>query len=171
MNTGHGQLQFPCTGVNFDSIVFRPMTLAAWKQRYGTATRISRDFKRIRKAKVGIKLADRETEMYLVHYTKGDWRDGEPKRAQIGSRLMLCRLPAVKVGNKFLVIDGMHRLGERPAMVILDYLILPRSERVYITDLFNKFWQEQTKSTEGFRVTVFTKKARIRREQKKQANK
>ena len=137
------QLQFPCTGINFDSIVFRPMTLGVWKLRYGTATRISRDFKRIRKAKVGIKLADRETEMYLVHYKKGDWRDGEPKRARVGSRLMLCRLPAVKVNNKFLIIDGTHRLGERPAMVILDYLVLPKSEWVYITDLFNKFWQNQ----------------------------
>jgi len=55
--------------------------------------------------------------------------------------------------------------------VILDYLILPRSEWVYITDLFNKFWQEQTKNMEGFRATVFTKKVQIRREQKKQANK
>jgi len=137
------QIPFPYTGVNFDTIVFRPMNLAVWKLRYGKATRISRDFRRIRKAKVGIKLADRETEMYLVHYTKGDWRDGEPKRAQIGSRLMLCRLPAVKVGNKFLIIDGTHRLGERPAMVILDYLILPKSEWVYINDLFNKFWQNQ----------------------------
>ena len=137
------QVAFPYTGINFDSMIFRPMTLAAWKLRYGTATRISRDFRRIRKAKVGIKLADRETEMYLVHYKNGDWRDGEPKRAQVGSALMLCRLPAIKAGNKFLVIDGTHRLGERPAMVILDYLILPRSEWVYITDLFNRFWQSQ----------------------------
>ena len=119
------------------------MSLTAWKRRYGSATRISRDFRRIKKAKVGIKLADKETEMYLVHYKNGDWRDGEPKRAQIGPSLMLCRVPAVKVGSKFLIIDGTHRLGGRPAMVILDYLILPRSEWVYITDLFNKFWQSQ----------------------------
>ena len=137
------QIAFPCAGIDFDSIVFRPMSLIGWKRRYGTATRISRDFRRIRKAKVGIKLAHKETEMYLVHYKNGDWRDGEPKRAQVGSVLMLCRLPAVKVGDKFLIIDGTHRLGERPAMVILDYLILPKSEWVYITDLFNKFWQDQ----------------------------
>ena len=137
------QFPFPCTGINFDNIVFRPMSLTAWKRRYGSATRISRDFRRIKKAKVGIKLADKETEMYLVHYKNGDWRDGEPKRAQIGPSLMLCRVPAVKVGDKFLIIDGTHRLGERPAMVILDYLILPKSEWVYITDLFNKFWQDQ----------------------------
>lgn len=137
------RLAFPYTGINFDSIVFRPMSLTAWKQRYDSATRILRDFRRIRKAKVGIKLADAQTEMYLVHYKSGDWRDGEPKRAQVGSSLMLCRIPAIKIGSKFLIIDGTHRLGERPAMVILDYLILPRSEWVYITDLFNKFWQNE----------------------------
>ena len=129
------------TDLNFDCISFRRMTLKEWKLRYQSATRISRDFKRIRRAKVGIMLADAETEMRLVHYKHGDWRDWEPLRASVGKRLMLCRLPAVKVGKRFLIIDGTHRLKLRPAMVLLDYLILPKSERVYITDLFNRFWR------------------------------
>ena len=136
------RIEYPSTGINFDSLVFRRMSLRQWKLRYGSCTRISRDFKRIRKARVGIKLADTTTEMFLVHYVGGDWRDGTPKRKTIGKNLILCRIPAIKVGGKFLVIDGTHRLGLNPAMVILDYLVLPKQEWVYVTDLFNKFWQK-----------------------------
>ena len=130
------------TELNFDCMFFRRITLREWKLRYGSATRISRNFHRIRKAKVGIVLADAKTEMRLVHYKGGDWRDGEPLRMSIGKRLMLCRLPAVKIGRRFLIIDGTHRLRLKPVMVLLDYLILPKSERVYITDLFNAFWRD-----------------------------
>lgn len=125
------------TGLSFDSLTFRPMTLQEWKRRYRGVIRISCSLKRIMKAVPGLHLATKQTRMYLVHYDHGDWRDGTPQRVSVGTTPMLVRIPAIKVGNAFLLIDGCHRMKMNPAFVVLDYLDLPVSERKYVTDLYN----------------------------------
>ena len=125
------------TTIDFDTLTFHPMTLRQWKRRYQGVIRISCSLKRIRKALPGLHLSTKQTKMYLVHYDKGDWRDGIPEKVSIGTTPMLVRVPAIKVGTAFLLLDGCHRLKTGPAFVVLDYLDVPMSERKYITDLYN----------------------------------
>lgn len=125
------------TTIDFDSLTFRPMTLRQWKQRYEGAIRISCSLKRIKKAVPGLHIATKQTTMFIVHYDKGDWRDGTPQKVSAGTTPMLVRVPAIKIGNAFLLIDGCHRMKVGPAFVVLDYLDVPVSERKYITDLYN----------------------------------
>ncbi len=131
------------TTLDFDCLTFKPMTLAQWKTRYRGAIRISCSLTRVKTATVKLILADKQTTFYRVHYDKGDWRDGVPKTAKIGTTPMLVRLPAIQVGkNQHLLLDGNHRIQAGPAFVILDVLVVPLSERKYITDLFNPRWRQ-----------------------------
>ena len=131
------------TTLDFDCLTFKPMTLAQWKTRYRGAIRIQCSLKRITKATVTLTLADKQTTFHLVHYEKGDWRDGVPKTARIGMTPMLVRLPAIQVGkNQYLLLDGNHRIQAGPAFVVLDVLVVPLLERKYITDLYNPRWSK-----------------------------
>jgi hypothetical protein len=134
------------TSLDFDTLTFRPMTLRQWKQRYQGVIRISCSLMRIRKALPGLHLATKQTKMYLVQYDKGDWRDGIPQKVSVGTTPMLVRVPAIKVGKAFLLIDGCHRLKTGPAFVVLDYLDVPASERNYLTDLYNPNLNRMTRS-------------------------
>lgn len=135
------------TALNFDSLLFSSMSLRDWKRRYGGSIRISCSLKRIKKAVSGLCLATKQTKMYLVHYDNGDWRDGKPKKVKIGIAPMLIRVPAIKIGDIFLLIDGCHRMKNSPMFVVLDYLDLPESERKYITDLYNPMFMRRVKSS------------------------
>ena len=129
--------------ISFDVIAFKPLTWASWKARYLPRIRISHALERIKQAKCGLLLADEATEMYYPWYKGGDWRDGKPKRAKIGKRWYLVRLPAVKVGTRYLVLDGCHRLKVlRPRLVLLDYVILRKGDEELVTDLMNKVWRD-----------------------------
>lgn len=127
------------TELHFDLLQFYPLSWAGFLRRYVGAVQCMVVWDRIKKPRMGLTVLQPGEQVDLVWYRDGDWRDGEPRKAKTGNMPALARLPAVKLGKRFLVLDGCHRLSEvKPAFVLLDWFEPSREDRVYITDLFNK---------------------------------
>ena len=135
------------TNLDFDVIKFYPLTWSVWKQRYESAIRISIDLNKIHPTRVYLRQADDSSLLYGVWYRSGNWRDGRPRQfAYLVKQLAIVRVPAilVKPPNKYLVLDGMHRLSTlKPSVVLLDVIDIPKKQWCYVSDLFNPFWSKK----------------------------
>ena len=119
-----------------------------WRKRYKHWIRtMFEPSKKLRRTpKVGLLLASSTTKMYLPHYKHGGWQDGIPVQIKNGSNLVLVRLPAVKIGDRFLLLDGVHRMKElKPAMVLLDWVEYAKGDETCWLDLFNSQWRKWAK--------------------------
>jgi len=125
----------------FDLIHFEKLSFKEWKFRYISDIRISAKWKNITNVSTGILLVDNQ-QIYLPKYGKGkNWMDGEPIKISSGHHLILVRLPAIQIGDKYLILDGCHRLKTlKPKLVILDYLKISQDQYRYIVDLYSEYW-------------------------------
>jgi len=128
------------TELHFDLLQFRPLSWKGFLRRYVGAIQPTVVWQKIINPKVGLHLLGPEELLALPWYKDGDWRDGQPRLIKPGSVLAVVRIPAVLWKGTFVALDGCHRLSEvRPAMVLIDYFVPRERERVYITDLFNRY--------------------------------
>ena len=133
------------TAVSFQWAEFQPLTWKQFLREYRTSIGPQVVWGKIRFPRVGMTLAlDGVPALHLPWYHGGDWRDGVPRVVARGKACAIIRIPAVKVREKLLVLDGCHRLTElKPRMVVVDWFEPVKQERRYLTDLFNSYWQEQ----------------------------
>lgn len=125
----------------FDLIHFKKLNFKEWKFRYLSDIRIGILWKNLKDVNVGILLV-KNHQIYLPKYGKDkSWMNGKPIKVNEGKRLILVRLPAIRIKNKYLILDGYHRLKNlKPKLIILDYLRLSQSQYRYIIDLYNEYW-------------------------------
>lgn len=125
----------------FDYIEFKGINYQQWKQRYKSSIRISIELGKIKRPKTGFLVADEKTNLKLCWYKKGNYRDGEIKKASIGNKNVLIRIPAIKINDEYLVIDGCHRLTQlKPRFILIDYIEPKKEDLRYISDCFNDYW-------------------------------
>ena len=118
-----------------------PFTFEQWKQVYKSKIRILWKMKALRKIRCELIRAEKTTKMYAPWYDDGDWMDGKPKRLSLGNKNTVIRLPALRIADKYLILDGNHRINElHPNTVFLDYLDLEKKDYKYFVDLHNPFW-------------------------------
>lgn len=120
-----------------------------WRTRYQRWIRTMREpSKRLKSVpSVGLIVATPKTQIYLPAYTDGGWQDGKPVRASIGTNPVLIRIPALKIRERYLLLDGVHRLTDlKPAFVLIDYAEFTASDMTYWMDTFNVYWQRWAKS-------------------------
>ena len=123
---------------------FKALSWAEWKAEYLQYIRADLKVDKIRKIDVGVILVGENTSVYVVKYPKGSWHDSAPQCVKVGPNLYLVRLPAVKVGTKYLILDGVHRLEWlQPRLIILDFIEPRVKDRCYFTDLFGPFWRHR----------------------------
>lgn len=124
---------------------FAPLSWEEWATRYKRHIRVFAQTARLKhKPKVGLSVAS--GPIYIPWYDTGDWIDGKPKSVTVGTTTRLVRLPALSVGGRFLVLDGVHRLTElRPAFVLLDWIKPVKSDLVYFLDMHNPTWKRWAK--------------------------
>ena len=116
-----------------------------WKTRYKPWIRVLKESsKRLRRTpKVGLLVVDNKTKMFLPHYLSGGWQDGRPMLMSVGNHPALIRIPAVKLRERYLILDGIHRLMEfRPAFVLLDYVEFLGTDAHYWLDTYNVYWRK-----------------------------
>lgn len=113
-----------------------------FKTLYKSDIRMSIDWDRLYPCEIGFKVADKDTVFHLVNYKNGDWREGEPIKIKQSdnSKFAFVRIPAAEIAeNKYLVLDGNHRLREMsPQFVVIDYLKVPQKKKKFITDFYNE---------------------------------
>lgn len=133
-------IQLPSSKIPFLS--FEPLAdFNAWKAAYGQDIRVDLEYNILKNSKVGLMLADDNTAIHVPRYKKGDWRYGIPERVPLGKELKLLRLPAARYKDKYLLLDGYHRMTELlPKLVLLDYIIIEEKVRKYVTDLCSDWW-------------------------------
>ena len=127
--------------LSFDVLSLKPLTsYGQWLKKYRNNIRVNITWRELKKPGMGLCVVNKDTHIVLPRYEKGrGWRDGTPKTWKLGTNPALCRLPAIKKGGLFFVIDGVHRLiGLNPCFVVLDYIEPSKKEWVYITDFFNE---------------------------------
>lgn len=136
--------------IHFDVIMMQPYPkLADWMLRYKSSIRSLANFKEL-EAPVGQEVMTSSTKAWLVWYRRGDWKTGQPIRAKAGKNPILVRVPAVKLGDRFLVIDGCHRLTElSPRFVVIDYVELTKEQAWRCADFVNPFWKKHLKTLPG----------------------
>ncbi len=123
----------------FDLIDFTPFSFKEWKKRYQSDIRTAVKWDGIKRGKCGLIVANKDTKMYLPWYNGKHWMDGEPQRVEIGNKLRLVRLPALKVKDEYLILDGCHRMTElKPMLVLLDWLETPNMR--YFVEMRNEYW-------------------------------
>lgn len=134
------------TELHFDLLQFHPLTWKGFLRRYVGAIQPTVLWWKIKNPRVGLHLLGQEELLALPWYKDGDWRDGQPRLVKPGSALAVARIPAVLWKGTFVALDGCHRLSEvKPAVVLIDYFVPRERERVYVTDLFNRFMAEGRK--------------------------
>ena len=132
-------VQLPITVPFFD---FQPMDWNAFQATYRKDIRVNWEPEGLKKPKTGIHLADEDTEIYVPHYKKGGWRYGTPQQVPLGTSLKLVRIPAVRFKNRYMILDGYHRVTQlSPRIILLDYVEVKEQERKYITDLISDWWE------------------------------
>ncbi len=134
-------VQLPITVPFFD---FQPMDWNTFQATYKKDIRVNWEPEGLKNPKTGLELATQDTEIYVPHYHKGNWRYGAPQLVPLGSRLVLVRIPAVRYKNKYMLLDGYHRTTQlSPRLILLDYVEVKEKERKYITDLISDFWEDE----------------------------
>jgi len=125
----------------FDLLAFEPFSWQEWKFRYFSDIRTNHELSSLKDPKTGLLIAGEDTEMYIPHYKKGNWRYGVPKQVYTGKTPVLLRAPAVKYNGKYLLLDNVHRVSLlHPAFLLLDWVEVKPKERKYVTDLIGDFW-------------------------------
>lgn len=127
--------------IALDLLEFEPYSsMTEWFKRYGSSVRV--------KANVagwtpycGMEIMTHKTEAWLPWYRGGDYTNGKPVRAKLGKAPAICRLPAVKLCGRFLLLDGCHRLVQvKPRFILLDYLKAEKKDAWRFQDFGNPFW-------------------------------
>jgi hypothetical protein len=127
--------------LDFDALQLSLMNWGRFVQRYKGVIRADIVWDKISKPTMGLVLLTTGAKVDIVWYMKGDWRDGKPRTISVGENTAIIRVPAVKKRDgQLLLLDGCHRLTElKPAVVIVDWFQPNSKDRVYITDLFNRW--------------------------------
>ena len=133
----------------FDAQHFTPLKdFDEWWGRYRRWIIVMREPSKIlkRPPTIGLHIATKQDKMFLPHYEKGGWQDGKPIPVTIGDQPMLIRIPALKIGDRFLILDGVKRLRDRkPAFVLLDYAEYAKGDQFQWIDTYNVYWQRWAK--------------------------
>lgn len=130
------------TQLTFDLLQFEPLTKKKWIERYRSSIRVICNPKKCTKATCELLPMTEKMEVYGVWYSGGNFMDGKPKRLKLGNSLTLARIPAIGFGNRYLIVNGMHRMTDiKPRWVLLDVLRLSLGEEKYFIDLQNNFWK------------------------------
>ncbi len=126
----------------FNLLEFRPMTFRDWRSHYRRQIGVMIWLSSLKKVKTGLHVCTPDTELYLPKYKAArDPLAAKPKQIAIGDRPILIRIPAVKVGPRFLILDGCHRLNDlRPGLVVLDYVEPTKRQRRAFMDLNVDWW-------------------------------
>ena len=145
---------------SFDILQFKKLNRKEYEKVYRGQIRTSIIFNKIKNVKTGIKVySDKEDIIYLCKYKKGDWRDGKPVKYErkINKNIAVVRVPAINIKdtNIYVTLDGNHRLTEvNPSYIIMDYMVIDKSNFMYVTELYNPEYKQYLGITEE-KINVF----------------
>ena len=135
--------------IKFSVLDFCPLTWKEWKVWYKSDIRVSVRWEKLKKAKVGLALADAGTVMFLPWYAGGaNWLDDKPPlRAHVGNKDCIVRVPALKLKKGYLILDGCHRITElKPKLIYLDWI---EADKRCFVDLRSLFWFNEELKAKG----------------------
>ena len=121
----------------------KPIIFKEFLRRYDKDIRPEWDTEHLKDNKTGTFICEDNTFIYLPWYKpEDDCIKGKPVRIKRGAKNNILRIPAIKVFDSFLALDGCHRLtGLSPKVIILDYIEIKKTQYKHFQDLSNIYWQ------------------------------
>lgn len=119
-------------------------------RRYKKGHQLIVDIDKFKNCKVGLKIADINTFIYHANGNSQEMLTRYNIRDKTNP--IIVRIPALRVYDSYLAMDGNHRLRElKPSIVIIDYIKVTKKTIKYSQDLSNVHWQAYiNRDGEGF---------------------
>lgn len=103
-----------------------PVSLAQFADLYHNSIRLAMSWHHLREQPTGTTIFDqKKNDLLLLHseFKCGDTWMGEFRRYRGGKDKRILRVPAMKYGQSYLLLDGNHRIQfYEPSIIILDYI-------------------------------------------------
>ena len=113
-----------------------------WLIKYKNEIRCIVDWERLSSFETGIVAFSKfqKKEVFHCWYKNGSWMNGENKRVSISSNALISiTVPAIKFGEKYIILDGNHRISIfKPGIIYLDYIDLDEENSSCFGDLLNR---------------------------------